>query len=353
MEIHVPAHCLDRSFFVKHQGVSPGIYTVGLGLKYMSYCTDREDVCSLALTAASSLLRKSNIEPRSIGHLKVGTELPIDKAKSVKSVLTTLFAHPGNKSMEGIDTIRACYGGTKTPCSTPPTGSNLARGTVKMPSSPPRALPSTISMLRARRRCWRLPCGYTSTLDECHKNLLQRLETARNKSVLDLFSYMAFHSPNCKLVSKSYGRLQYNDCLASYPNNDNDAARCGSKELEKVLVALTRDRFRERVEPCIAATSRCGNMYTSSLYCSLRTLFLFLPISLISNIDLAAARGKTIGLFSYGSGTLARRLACALRAKAYGANIFKPAGDTASLLPGTFYLETIDDEYRRTYVIKQ
>ncbi|KAK2846403.1 3-hydroxy-3-methylglutaryl coenzyme A synthase, partial [Arthroderma sp. PD_2] len=112
MEIYVPAQCLDQSLFEKHQGVSAGKYTIGLGLQYMNYCTDREDVCSLALTAVSSLLRNFEIDPNSIGRLEVGTESLIDKAKSVKSVLTTLFEPFGNTSLEGVDTVHACYGGT-------------------------------------------------------------------------------------------------------------------------------------------------------------------------------------------------------------------------------------------------
>lgn len=67
-------------------------------------------MCSLALTVVSSLLHKYEIDPNSVGRLEVGTESPVDKSKSVKSVLTTLFAE--NTSLEGIDTIHACYGGT-------------------------------------------------------------------------------------------------------------------------------------------------------------------------------------------------------------------------------------------------
>jgi hydroxymethylglutaryl-CoA synthase len=54
-----------------------------------------------------------------------------------------------------------------------------------------------------------------------------------------------------------------------------------------------------------------------------------------------------------GADEIDKNKACALRAKAYGQKNFKPAGDTASLLPGTYYLESIDDEFKRTYVVKQ
>lgn len=41
---HADGHlqCLDQALFEQHQGVSPGKYTIGLGLKYMNYCDDRE-----------------------------------------------------------------------------------------------------------------------------------------------------------------------------------------------------------------------------------------------------------------------------------------------------------------------
>jgi hydroxymethylglutaryl-CoA synthase len=46
------------------------------------------------------------------------------------------------------------------------------------------------------------------------------------------------------------------------------------------------------------------------------------------------------------------RKACALRIKAYGSKSYKPLGDVASLASGTYYLENIDEVYRRTYAIK-
>jgi hydroxymethylglutaryl-CoA synthase len=284
----------------------------------------------------------------------VGTESLIDKAKSVKSVLTTLFEPSGNTSLEGVDTIHACYGGTNAlfnavnwvesrswdgrdaivvasdialykEASSRPTG---GAGCVAMLVGPNALLslePSLRGVYMTNTYDFYKPdlkvefpivnghesiVCYLSALDGCHKDLLRRAEAARSKlnsgksmvkNVLDLFDYMAFHTPNCKLVSKSYGRLKYNDCLRSTDAADwegipNELRELGYQEslkdkaLEKALVALTKEQFKERVEPCTVAPSLCGNMYTGSLYCSL--------ISLISNIDLAAAEGKTIGMFS-------------------------------------------------------
>jgi len=302
----------------------------------------------------SSLLRKYDIDAKSIGRLEVGTESLIDKAKSVKSVLTTLFEPHGNTSLEGIDTVHACYGGTSAlfnavnwvesrswdgrdaivvasdialydqPASRPTGGA----GCVAMLVGPNAALsldPKVRGVYMTNTYDFYKPdlkvefplvngqesiTCYLGALDGCHKDLLRRSKAASGvingdnpatNKVLDLFDYMAFHTPNCKLVSKSYGRLKYNDILLSANESDWEGIpfelrQLGYKEslkdknLEKALVAVTKARFQKQIEPCIAAPSLCGNMYTGSLYCSL--------ISLISNIDLSTAKGKTIGMFS-------------------------------------------------------
>jgi len=41
----------------------------------------------------------------------VGTETPIDKSKSIKSMLMRLFNNCNN-NVEGVDSTNACYGGT-------------------------------------------------------------------------------------------------------------------------------------------------------------------------------------------------------------------------------------------------
>lgn len=341
----------------------------------MNFCTDREgipsphtrlhpgqaatnslrpDVCSLALTAVSTLLSKNNIPPTSIGRLEVGTESPLDKAKSVKSVLTQLFAPSGNTSLEGADTINACYGGTNAlfnavswvesrawdgrdaivvasdialydqPASRPTGGAGCVamlvgpgavleleplRGTYMAHTydfyKPDLKVEYPVVNGHESQRC------YVSALDKCYARLRERHEAAgkggvpQGAGLVDLFDYMAFHTPNCKLVSKSYGRLLYNDALRSPESAIWDAVPAElrdlsyeeslrSKELERVFVALSKEKFTARVEPCIKAPRVCGNMYTASLFCSL--------ISLVSNIDAKEAVGKRIGMFSYGSG---------------------------------------------------
>jgi hydroxymethylglutaryl-CoA synthase len=66
----------------------------------------------MSLTTLNNMMKKYNVDPKSIGRLEVGTETLLDKSKSVKSVLMQLFAPYGNTNIEGIDTVNACYGGT-------------------------------------------------------------------------------------------------------------------------------------------------------------------------------------------------------------------------------------------------
>lgn len=311
-------------------------------------------MCSLALTAVSALIRKYNIDPKFIGRLEVGTESLIDKAKSVKSILTTLFEPHGNTSLEGIDTIHACYGGTSAlfnavnwvesrswdgrdaivvasdialydqPASRPTGGAGCVAMLVG-PNAPLSLDPSLRGVYMTNTYDFYKPdlkvefplvnghesiTCYQQALDGCYKDLFRRTKAAvgvtnghkiGSNKILDLFDYMAFHTPNCKLVSKSYGRLKYNDILRSSDESDWEELpselrslsyeeSLKDKNLERALVAMTKSQFQKQIEPCIAAPSLCGNMYTASLYCSL--------ISLISNIDLSTAKGKTIGMFS-------------------------------------------------------
>ncbi len=92
--------------------VGKGKYTIGLGQKAMSFVQDTEDVNSISLTALKNLMTKYGVEPRDVGRLEVGTETLLDKAKSMKTLLMSLFKASGNHDIEGVTTVNACYGST-------------------------------------------------------------------------------------------------------------------------------------------------------------------------------------------------------------------------------------------------
>ena len=430
--------------------MAAGKYTIGLGQTRMSFCDDREDIYSLALTTLSSLFQKYNVDPNAIGRLEVGTETMLDKSKSVKSVLMQLFEKSGNFDVEGVDTVNACYGGTNAVFNSVnwiessawdgrdavvvagdialykkgnarPTG---GAGCVAMLIGPDAPLafepglrgsyithaydfykPDLTSEYPYVDGQLSLKC-YTEAVDRCYKAYNAREQQIKSranghtngtngvhaegeKTPMDRFDYMAFHAPTCKLVSKSYARLLYNDFLADPQNpafKDVAAelkdveyqASLTDKNVEKTFMALTKKRFAQRVQPAIQVATMCGNMYCGSVYGGI--------VGLLSNVAPQDISGKRIGVFSYGSGLasslfsmkvvgdtsemqkkldLQTRLdqrnivapevydeMCLLREKAHLKKDFKPVGNTETLLPGTYYLTEVDDMFRRKYEVK-
>jgi hydroxymethylglutaryl-CoA synthase len=322
---------------------------------------------SIALTTLSSLFRKYSIDPNSIGRLEVGTETLLDKSKSVKSVLMQLFEKSGNLNVEGVDTVNACYGGTNAVFNAinwiessawdgrnavvvagdialykkgnaRPTG---GVGCVAMLIGPDAPLvfepglrgtyithaydfykPDFNSEYPYVDGQFSLRC-YTEAVDACYKAYNAREEALKpkmnghavngngvhhpedSKAPLDRFDYMAFHTPTCKQVAKSYARLLYNDYLSdpSHPLFTDVPAELRDIEyqvsltdklVEKTFMGLTKKRFAERVQPAIQVPTLCGNMYCGSVWGGL--------VSLICNVAPKALLGKRIGVFSYGSG---------------------------------------------------
>jgi hydroxymethylglutaryl-CoA synthase len=448
IELYFPSQCVDQAELERFDGVSSGKYTIGLGQTQMSFCDDREDIYSLTLTTVSSLLKKYSIDPKNIGRLEVGTETMLDKSKSVKTVLMQLFESSGNYNVEGVDTVNACYGGTNALFNTMnwlessawdgrdaivvagdialynkgnarPTG---GAGCVAMLLGPDAPLviepglrgtyithaydfykPDLTSEYPVVDGHFSIRC-YTEAVDACYKAYNAREATLKKDSMpngtedgekeletpLDRFDHICFHAPTCKLVSKSYARLLYNDYVQN-PSNPifadvppeikhlDRAASVTDKTVEKTFMALAKKRFTARVQPTITVPTMCGNMYCASVYGSL--------CSLIANIEPSELKGRRVGIFSYGSGLASsffslrvrgdtsemakkldvkNRLAartvvqpeiydemCALREKAHLKNNYIPTGDPNTLFPGTYYLTQVDEMFRRKYEIKQ
>jgi len=109
MDLYFPRRYVSQEDLETVDGCT-GKYTIGLGQKSMSFVDDREDILSIFKTVLYSLLRKYDIDPKSIGRLEIGTETLIDKSKSVKTSLMDIFG--SNTDLEGVTNVNACYGGT-------------------------------------------------------------------------------------------------------------------------------------------------------------------------------------------------------------------------------------------------
>jgi len=130
------------------------------------------------------------------------------------------------------------------------------------------------------------------------------------KFSLDDVDYTVFHSPYGKQVQKAFGRLLYNDFVASpsspqfanIPSPETILAMpykdsITDKNLEKTFIAASKGLYAEMVEPSMHCSKRLGNMYTASLYGCLA--------SLLSAVEPSELQGKRLSMFGFGSGCAA------------------------------------------------
>ncbi|ESO09369.1 hypothetical protein HELRODRAFT_185341 [Helobdella robusta] len=266
---------------------------------------------------------------------------------------------------------------------------------------------------------------YLSALDQCYQLYKKKVaitskgmkESAENSlpppssvSSSSTFTIQSadaflFHSPYCKLVQKSLARLLFNDFLSSSSssttspsfNHDDNASKLFAdlerfrnvnlkesyfnKDLETSLMNASRDLYNSKTKPYLYLSNQIGNMYTPSLYAGL-------AVYIFRHKTVDEMLGKTIVLFSYGSGlassmfsikisnqntetltkihnslkSLSTRLESRkkveplsfqkmmkLREETHHLAPYEPISCTDDLFPGTFYLKKIDEKHRRTY----
>ncbi|GME30027.1 3-hydroxy-3-methylglutaryl coenzyme A synthase [Neofusicoccum parvum] len=361
LEVYFPHHYVDQTELERFQGASAGKYTIGLGQTKMSFCDDREDIYSMALTTVSSLLHKYNIDPTTVGRLEVGTESPLDKSKSCKTVLMQLFESSGNTNIEGADTFNACYGGTNAlfnavnwiessswdgrdalvvagdialykEAAAKPTG---GAGCVAMLIGPDAPLVFDVgkraSFMRHAYDFYKADMSseyplvdgllsikcYLEAVDGCYKAYQAKVATvvpengnAANgnsaSALVDGFDYMAFHAPNCKLVAKSYARLVYNDSI-SHPESSMFITGLPAEARDVEYEASRTDKTVESIFMKLSKKRFAERVQPSLLVptmCgNMYTASVYSSlISIICSVPAAQLRGKRIGLFSYGSG---------------------------------------------------
>lgn len=432
LELYIPSLYVDQTELEVYDGVSTGKYTIGLGQQKMGFCTDREDINSLCLTAVQKLMENYNVSPQEVGRLEVGTETIIDKSKSVKTVLMQLFEPHGITDIEGIDTTNACYGGTAALInavnwiessswngryaivvaadiavyakgSARPTGGAGAVAMLLGPNAPlvidrgVRATylkhaydfykPDLTSEYPVVDGKLSIQC-YLSALDNCYSLYKKKVAEKHKKDVtLKDFDAVLFHTPFCKLVQKSVGRMALNDFLQKpdlYPSLEKFQKvkledSYFDRDLEKAFVDVSKQQFVEKTQPSLLVATQVGNMYTSSLYGGL--------VSLLVNKKPEVLAGNKIVLFSYGSGLAASMFSLTVsnntdalkriisnsslvksrleqrvkfEPKKFEASLelrqetchkapYEPVSSIEGYFPGTYYLVKIDDMHRRFY----
>ena len=438
MEVYFPSSFISQKELEQANGVSQGKYTIGLGQEGMSFSGDREDVNSISLTVVQSLLEKYDISPRDIGRLEVGTESLVDKSKSTKTVLMSLFEGSGNTDIEGVTVINACYGGTAALLNAlmwvdssswdgryaivvaadiavyadgpaRPTGGCGAVAILVGRNAPLRI--DLRSRTTHATNVWDFfkprmdseypevngglsQTCYLQALDDCYTRFVAKQKAIRKvESSITKTDYFLFHSPYNKLVQKSFGRMAFLDIAAGrLIDEKKEYAKWTDmpldetyedKELEMKIRDIAMPLYNQKVATGCEVSKNIGNTYTASVYMNLA--------GLVSTEGIKLA-GKSIALFSYGSGAMAsmfsvipntagtgaftlQRMQRALdikdrlasrqkhspidlttalltREKSHCSVPYSPSFSTDGMFPGAYYLEEINTAYERIYLRK-
>ena len=110
-EYYCPRLCVRAADIEQFHG-QIGWLTDGRGQENVTFCSDDEDAVSMAMSALRRLVDRCQLQWSDIGRLEVGTECQVDRAKSIKTILMSLFEEHGVFDVQGTDTYNACYGGT-------------------------------------------------------------------------------------------------------------------------------------------------------------------------------------------------------------------------------------------------
>lgn len=357
VEVYFPKSYVSQVDMEAANGVAAGKYTIGLGQDAMAFTGDQEDINSVALSVVHSLLEKYQIDPKEIGRLEVGTETIIDKSKSTKTVLMTLFEQSGNHDIEGATVINACYGGTAALLnalmwvdSTEWDGRYaivVAADIAVYADGPARPTGGCGSValligrdaplkidLRTRTtyavHAWDFfkpnleseypivngalsQTVYLQSLDDCYTRFVQKCKEGRGEDMTTAsLDHMLFHSPYNKLVQKGFGRLLFVDAwlgqgeervaqaVQQWVAAGDIASTYEDKALEAVLKTVSVPGYKQKVALACELSKQIGNTYTASVYLNLANLVSAAGDSLV---------GQKVALYSYGSGSLASMFA--------------------------------------------
>ena len=304
INFYIPQFYVNMAELAEARGVDPNKFLKGIGQTEMAVSPVSQDIVSMGANAAKDIL--SDDDKKAVSMVIVATESAIDSAKaSAVQIHNLLGIQPFARCIEMKE---ACYAATpaiqlaKDYLQQRPDekvlviASDTARYGLESGGEPTQGAGAVAMMLSHNPRIlelnddavpftedvydfWR-PTGhmyplvagklskdaYIHSFQESWKAYAQRYNHS-----LDDFASLCFHVPFTKM---------------------------GKKALESILTDEISDETQKRLtEGYDAATyynRYVGNIYTGSLYLSL--------ISLLETHDLEA--GQTIGLFSYGSGSV-------------------------------------------------
>ena len=284
---YVPRYYMDMTSLAKarHQDVNK--YKVGIGQHKMSIISPAEDIVTMALEAAKSILTQEDKD--AIDTILFATETAIDYSKAAGNYVHRMLGLQHNIRI--LELKQACYAAT---------GSlQLALDYVRMqPNKKVLVLSSDVAWYGFNTPGESTQgAGAIAMLVSTHPRLAEV-----HKGTFTTEELPDFYRPSYQEIPIVDGHLSircYNDMLKKVDPNKNFMYTCFHMPFANMAVKANKVYSHpisdEKIETVKAFTQEVGNIYNGSLF-----------LSLISVLSLAKETldDQTIGMFSYGSGAI-------------------------------------------------
>jgi hydroxymethylglutaryl-CoA synthase len=298
---YVPKYYFPLKDLAKHNGIDPNKYIIGLQQKNMSVAPFSQDVVSMGVNAALTIVNESN--KHEIDMVLFATESGIDQSKSAATHIPQLLGL--DPHVRAVELKQACYAGTAA--------LYFAKGHIlQKPNSKVLIITSDIARY-----------GVNTDGEPTQGAGAVAMIVSKNPKILtinddyglytdDIYDFFRPNKSDYALVNGHYSNEQYkrffNEVYEDYLNKSGHKledfnaitfhipySKMGLRTLQLIASVEKNPELFKNHEYAIKYNQEVGNIYTGSLFLSL--------VSLLEFGKLKA--GSLIGLYSYGSGAVA------------------------------------------------
>lgn len=303
INFYVPKYYVDMAKLAEARQVDPNKFLIGIGQTEMAVSPVNQDIVSMGANAAKDII--TDEDKKNIGMVIVATESTIDNAKAAAVQIHNLL---------GIQPFARCFE-MKEACYAATPAIQLAKDYLaQRPNEKVLVIASDTARYGINSGGEPTQGAGAVAMMISHEPSILTLNDDAVAYTEDVYDFWRPTGHKYPLVA---GALSKDAYIKSFQESWNEYARrqgktlsdfeslcfhvpftkMGKKALDSIIDnadETTQERLKSGYEDAVYYNRYVGNIYTGSLYLSL--------ISLLETRDLKG--GQTIGLFSYGSGSV-------------------------------------------------
>lgn len=303
INFYVPKYYVDMAKLAEARQVDPSKFLIGIGQTEMAVSPVNQDIVSMGANAAKDII--TDEDKKNIGMVIVATESTIDNAKAAAVQIHNLL---------GIQPFARCFE-MKEACYAATPAIQLAKDYLaQRPNEKVLVIASDTARYGINSGGEPTQGAGAVAMMISHEPSILTLNDDAVAYTEDVYDFWRPTGHKYPLVA---GALSKDAYIKSFQESWNEYARrqgktlsdfeslcfhvpftkMGKKALDSIIDnadETTQERLKSGYEDAVYYNRYVGNIYTGSLYLSL--------ISLLETRDLKG--GQTIGLFSYGSGSV-------------------------------------------------